>query len=192
MIVSCPQCDTHFDLDPKVLMPNGRALRCAKCKHTWTERPPDDIHAPEPVVAPVAPVAPAATIAPAPAATKKPDPLASPESDLDSDVPDEIPDFDAELEVRAARRRDIRRKAAAPRKSGKKIVIAWGTLVAVVLIVLAGGFFGRTQITEIWAPAAQIYEMVGLAPAKEIRLEVINIRGAKRRTEDGIALDVTR
>lgn len=40
MIISCPQCDARYEVDAKVLSPNGRQVRCAKCGHQWTERPP--------------------------------------------------------------------------------------------------------------------------------------------------------
>ena len=38
MIVTCPNCSTRYQLDAQVLVPHGRALRCVKCGHTWTER----------------------------------------------------------------------------------------------------------------------------------------------------------
>lgn len=40
MIISCPQCDARYEVDAQVLSPNGRQVRCAKCGHLWTERPP--------------------------------------------------------------------------------------------------------------------------------------------------------
>ncbi|HJN04527.1 MAG TPA: DUF3426 domain-containing protein [Alphaproteobacteria bacterium] len=157
MIVSCPQCDTRFEVDPEVLVPHGRTVRCAKCKHTWTERPPEG------------------TAEPAPA-----------------DEPDiDIPGFDAELEVRAARRRTSRRERVQPKKRRLGAIIGWSALAVVVIAILAGGYFGRTQIVALWPPAAGIYEMIGLAAAPAPGLEVVNVRGAQRRTEDGLALDVT-
>ncbi len=40
MIISCPQCDARYEVDAQVLSPEGRRVRCAKCGHLWTERPP--------------------------------------------------------------------------------------------------------------------------------------------------------
>lgn len=40
MIISCPQCDARYEVDARVLSPKGRQVRCAKCGHLWTERPP--------------------------------------------------------------------------------------------------------------------------------------------------------
>ncbi|MDA1060067.1 MAG: zinc-ribbon domain-containing protein, partial [Proteobacteria bacterium] len=39
MIVTCPNCSTRYQLDAQFLVPQGRALRCVKCGHSWTERP---------------------------------------------------------------------------------------------------------------------------------------------------------
>lgn len=51
MIVTCLSCGTRYQLEPSVLIPNGRSLRCVKCAHQWTERPPGEgppVAAPEP------------------------------------------------------------------------------------------------------------------------------------------------
>ena len=42
MIVSCPQCDARYELDPQVLSPDGRRVRWATCGPQWTERPLDE------------------------------------------------------------------------------------------------------------------------------------------------------
>ena len=55
MIITCPNCETRFNVDPGRLLPNGRTVRCAKCGHLWSERPPDDM--PRRVDAAVAPMA---------------------------------------------------------------------------------------------------------------------------------------
>ncbi len=43
MIVSCPSCATRYLIDPTALGGEGRTVRCAKCSHTWHERPPADM-----------------------------------------------------------------------------------------------------------------------------------------------------
>jgi len=43
MIVSCPSCTTRYLIDPTALGGEGRTVRCAKCSHTWRERPPADM-----------------------------------------------------------------------------------------------------------------------------------------------------
>ena len=45
MITTCPNCETRYNIDPELLAPNGRIVRCVRCGHTWTERPPGDVPA---------------------------------------------------------------------------------------------------------------------------------------------------
>ena len=35
MIISCPACEIQFNVDPALLGPDGRKVRCAKCAHVW-------------------------------------------------------------------------------------------------------------------------------------------------------------
>lgn len=46
MIVSCTACPTRYLVDPALLGPDGRLVRCAKCGHKWTQRPPADMPRP--------------------------------------------------------------------------------------------------------------------------------------------------
>ncbi len=39
MIVTCPSCQTRFNLDAAKLQPVGRHVRCAKCSHRWLQLP---------------------------------------------------------------------------------------------------------------------------------------------------------
>jgi len=56
MILTCPACTTRYMVDPLELGRDGRRVRCAKCGHSWTQTPPQDlpkavVAEPEPVVA---------------------------------------------------------------------------------------------------------------------------------------------
>jgi len=46
MIITCPNCETRFNVDRAALVPNGRSVRCGQCRHQWTQRPPDAIKPP--------------------------------------------------------------------------------------------------------------------------------------------------
>lgn len=35
MLIVCPSCATSYDLDPESLSPNGRQVRCARCRTVW-------------------------------------------------------------------------------------------------------------------------------------------------------------
>ncbi|VAV90316.1 hypothetical protein MNBD_ALPHA02-781, partial [hydrothermal vent metagenome] len=40
MILTCPECSARYVVDPAALLPDGRRVRCAKCKHSWKEPAP--------------------------------------------------------------------------------------------------------------------------------------------------------
>ena len=43
MIVTCSACTTRYLVDPTLLGAGGRMVRCAKCGHSWMQRPPADM-----------------------------------------------------------------------------------------------------------------------------------------------------
>lgn len=43
MQINCPQCRTSYDVTARALGPNGRNVRCAKCKEVWLATPGDAI-----------------------------------------------------------------------------------------------------------------------------------------------------
>src|SRR5690349_8219722 len=56
MIIACPACATRYVVPDSAIGPEGRTVRCAKCKHSWFQDGPELI---EPIAAAYA--APAAT-----------------------------------------------------------------------------------------------------------------------------------
>lgn len=39
MLLTCPQCETHFSVPDDALLPDGKKVRCSICKHTWFQEP---------------------------------------------------------------------------------------------------------------------------------------------------------
>lgn len=72
MIIACPACGTRYAVPEAAIGSEGRTVRCAKCKHSWFQDPPEA----------AAPPAPATPAAPAPADERPnaapPPPSASP------------------------------------------------------------------------------------------------------------------
>jgi len=60
MIISCPACTTRYVVPDSAVGPDGRTVRCAKCRHSWFQE------GPEPAAAPVAPSPPPAAASPPP------------------------------------------------------------------------------------------------------------------------------
>lgn len=70
MILTCPNCNSRYLVSDTAIPPGGRAVRCAACKHVWTQHPATE----EPRALELA----GAEAAPAPAAAAAAEPAAAP------------------------------------------------------------------------------------------------------------------
>ena len=46
MIITCPNCEKKFQIDPALMPENGRDLQCGSCNHAWFYKPENQIEAP--------------------------------------------------------------------------------------------------------------------------------------------------
>ena len=70
MIISCPACGTRYAVPETAIGPEGRTVRCAKCKHSWFQEPQLDSEPTKSTVAP-SPAAPSPPPSPEPAANSE-------------------------------------------------------------------------------------------------------------------------
>src|SRR5690606_32320792 len=63
MIIACPACTTRYVVPDSAIGAEGRTVRCAKCRHSWFQDPPELPQRP----AAAAPVAPPQPVPPRPA-----------------------------------------------------------------------------------------------------------------------------
>ncbi|MCW8914597.1 MAG: zinc-ribbon domain-containing protein [Magnetovibrio sp.] len=85
MIITCPNCGTHYDVKPGAIGPTGSMMRCRRCGYTWQQSIIHSIEvreqqvtmpAPEHVVMPSAPEP---APAPPPMPVPEPEPIPEPE-----------------------------------------------------------------------------------------------------------------
>lgn len=134
MILNCPSCGTRFLIDPALLGPDGRKVRCGRCGHSWFQER-------------------AASSEPVAAAAAGPSASAIPR----------LQAFD-EARRSAAEGRRAALPGPAPERGLSRIAIGWIALAVVVVALIAGALLGREQIVALVPEAAGLYQAVGLMP----------------------------
>ena len=182
MILVCPSCATRFNLDESRLGGQARRVRCSRCKHEWVQAPERtaelppaaviaEIAPPPPPVEPPAPPEPPAFVAAAPAYMP---PFEPERPDLREMLP---PPLSADDPLAAPRREE---------GGGTGVTIGWIVLLLIVAVVLGALYVGRERVMQIWPPATQAYEMLGLiALPPGAGLAIQDIAAMTTQAEDG-------
>ena len=161
MILTCPECSARYVVDPTALLPDGRTVRCAKCKHSWRESAPD---ADTPVV----------------------DVIEAEDSKteaVEEDVAPDNPKTSVEEGSDATEEQDEEEFAIIKRKQRKKrprpmpkgsnlpalknhkhgdVLWGWYGLVGFIAIVVTGFLIFQTSISAFWPPSLKLYRALGL------------------------------
>ena len=166
MILTCPNCQLQFRIDPAALGEAGRRVRCSACGHRWLAKP-------------VAAVTKAARAAP-PSTTD-----AAPAQENDEvEVADPPAAGGATVAPPLAAAPTLREPAAGRRTAA----IGWLVLV-LLLLVLAGAVIGRNEVASAFPVTAPLYQKVGLPITVRSGLEFRSL-GSRRVEEQNLVVFV--
>jgi predicted Zn finger-like uncharacterized protein len=159
MIITCPNCSSRFKVNPDTFPPEGRDVRCGKCKHKWfAVSEPEEVF-PEP-----------GTDAPEETLTAPEEQKPFPQAPL----PPSNPLVDEPIESAHSRRTRLKKKA---------ILKSIGAIFGAILIVFALLFALKVPLTKGIPQTAAFYKTFGFNVSeknKVVQSDVFQIGAVER------------
>lgn len=134
MIITCPSCDSRFEVPTAALGTEGRQVRCSSCQHAWHQMPAEDPPPPEPEEVAFE------------------DPTPEPEKPAVAE-----PDPEPEPEPKRLPEKPRRRSASMMSRAA-----VWFAFLFLVGVILAGAYQYRQTVVDEWPAATGVYEAVGI------------------------------
>lgn len=166
MIISCPQCDTSYNIPEETLRPSGRKVRCSSCSHRWQVMPP----------------------------SSTPQPVQSILDDEDTDHDGgQHPDFREEPESEEGEDRfrfspSGLAQSSLQARTSPKVILGWCALL-VMVASLATFVLARQRLAAAFPALQPVYATLGLPIEQPMQLRLSDV-GSEEFLEDGRAVIV--
>ena len=208
MILTCPECKSRYVVNPNALMPRGRTVRCAKCRHSWFEAKPDqEVEIVPEQVTSETPAeeqetkeqnsSPEAT---SEAIETSAEPSGEGSTDTKSDEASEnadaASDFDFPISKPRKRKRPVPKGSNLPALQNQKYgssKAGWISLFIFLTVVISSFLLLEDTIKESWPATGKLYRAIGLdtvnaqpsPPQEEIIPinDLLKVRGLTPRLE---------
>jgi len=199
MRITCPECESGFDVPDNAIPEKGRKLKCSQCQHKWHQMPVAEEPAPKP-----AKPAPKETEDRVEGPAPPPEPDGDDEAEIDfGDGADETapddgenvdfsmfgggeldPDAEDDFDAPPIPRRRPLGPEPKPSRRGRYIAIA---PAVVFLLIIPGGLVGaRAPLVSAVPAISPLFDAIGLhvpVPGEELIIQNV---GAWRKTEGGV------
>ena len=155
MILACPECKSRYVVNPTALLPSGRTVRCAKCKHTWFENKPED----------------EVGIISTTKENNNPDnkKISSKENNKSNSENNTVEeDFDFPINQPRKRKRPIPKGSNLPALQNQKYgssKVGWISLVIFLTAIISLFLIFQESITSNWPASKKLYAAIGLENA---------------------------